>query len=883
MTSTEVRHSFLEFFAKRGHQVVPSSPLVLPSDPTLLFANAGMNQFKEVFRGHEVRPYKRATSSQKCLRVSGKHNDLEEVGRTPRHHTFFEMLGNFSFGDYFKREAIVWGWELITEVFKIPKERLWVTVFAGDADFSGDEEAAAFWEREAGVAPGRILRFGRKDNFWQMGDTGPAGPCTEIHVDMKPDGPAEATPATDPERYLEIWNLVFMQYDLQPGGGVKPLPAPCVDTGAGLERLTAVLGGFSSNYETDLFMPILLRLADEAGVRYGAGPEKDVSLRVIADHLRAITLLVSEGIIPGPEKRGAVLRRILRRALRHGRLLGMPAPFLFRHLFSVVELLGDAFPELPAALPLAERIVRREEERFDRTLADGFERLEERIADLLGRGETVFPGDEAFVLESERGLPLDLVRDALEERRMTLDERSYEAARRGHVEASRVVKEDVVPGRSFEVLLPFQGQGSVFLGRETLRIEAARVLAVLAEGQPVSRLAVGDRGEVILDQTPFYAEAGGQAGDEGFLLLPEGRARVIGTTAPVPGIVLHAVKVEHGHLGVGEIVVAEVDGARRAAIRRHHTATHLAHAALRQVLGTHVRQAGSLVAPDRLRFDFAHYEAVEPEALREIESLVNEAIVADYPVETEVLALEQALATGAMAFFGDRYGEKVRVVRAGDFSAELCGGTHVNRTGEIGTFLFSSERGVAAGVRRVEALAGPAAVNHARRSLDLLAEAAGRLGVAPEALAEGLDRRLDSIRQLQKENDQLRMKLAQGSANGGAELEMVEGIGLLARRTEGLAKNQRRDLADSLRQQNPGAVIVLGAEDEGKAALLVAVGEQVQSRVDARALIKKLGPLVGGGGGGRADLAEAGGKNPAGLAEALAEAPKALREILASS
>lgn len=879
MLSSDVRRTFLDFFAGKGHQIVPSSPLVLPADPTLLFANAGMNQFKEVFRGHEKRPYTRATSAQKCLRVSGKHNDLEEVGRTPRHHTFFEMLGNFSFGDYFKRDAIVWAWELITEVYKIPADRLWVTVFAGDDGFAGDEEAARLWESEAGVPGSRVVALGRKDNFWQMGDTGPAGPCSEIHVDLDPHGPAGENPGNTSGRFLEIWNLVFMQYDLQPDGGAKPLPAPCVDTGAGLERLTSVLSGVRSNYETDLFLPIIADVAAEGTVPYGADPAKDVSMRVIADHLRAITMLVSEGIIPGPEKRGAVLRRIMRRALRHGRLLGLPQGFLHRRLPGVVNLLGQAYPELVDALPVAQRVVRREEERFDRTLADGFARLEERIDDLLARGEKTFPGEEAFVLESERGLPLDLVKDALEERGLALDAAGYDEGRRKHVAASRVLKETKAAPRH-ESLLAYQGHGSRFVGRETLRVEAARILAIVGGGAPVDRLEAGADGELVLDETPFYAESGGQEGDRGLLLGPAGRARVEGTFSPFPGVVLHKVVVEQGTIAAGQVVVAQVDAKRRDAARRHHTATHLLHAALRRNLGTHVRQAGSLVAPERLRFDFAHYEPVEPEQLREIEDQVNEAIVADFEVETRELPIEEALAEGALAFFGDRYGDRVRVVRIGDVSMELCGGTHVSRTGEIGSCLIAGERGVAAGVRRLEAVCGLPAASRARTALDALDDAAARLGVAPDGVGAGLEKKLEQLKQLQKEVDQLKVKLAAGQASGDAAPVDVDGVAVLARRADGIAKNQRRDLADQLRRKNPCSVVVLGASEEGKASLLVAVGEEARKKIDARALIKKLGPMVGGGGGGRPDLAEAGGKNPDGLDGALAAAPEAVRALL---
>jgi alanyl-tRNA synthetase len=879
MQSRDVRRAFLEFFRERDHQIVPSSPLILPQDPTLLFANAGMNQFKEVFRGQESRPYRRAVSSQKCLRVSGKHNDLEEVGRTPRHHTFFEMLGNFSFGDYFKQDAIGWAWELVTEVYKIPAQRLYVTVFKGDEQIPADEDAARIWRESTGIAPDRIVRLGRKDNFWQMGDTGPAGPCTEIHVDMRP-AETPSDPEQDPGRYLEIWNLVFMQYDLQVGGGLELLPAPCVDTGAGLERLTAVLGGYASNYDTDLFQPIIQSIAASAQRTYGSDTTADVSLRVISDHLRAITMLTAEGVIPGPEKRGAVLRRIMRRALRHGRMLGLPTPFLYQQVPLVIEILGETFPDLSQAAGLIQKITRREEERFDRTLAAGFARLDERIGELLASGAGSFPGQEAFQLESEQGMPLDLIRDALDERGLAFESGSYESARRKHVETSRVVKPGVSSAADSKLWSTLTDSPCEFVGRNRLRVEAARVTSLLRDGRPVRRLAAGERGIGILDQTPFYAESGGQQGDRGRWLGPDLLCRITDTVQPGPGVIAHTIEVEIGAIEVGALIVAEVDAERRRGAARHHTATHLVHAALRRQLGPHVKQAGSLVAPDRLRFDFAHYEAIPAPVMGEIEAEVNQIVLSDLEVETTELPLEQALASGAMAFFGDRYGERVRVVRIGEYSLELCGGTHVARTGELGTCLTLGEKGVAAGVRRLEAIVGAAAQERIRRDLELLAALAGKLGSqSGEAVGE-LDRRLDQLRKLQRENEELRMKLAQRELSGAAQTIEVEGIQVIARRADGLARHQRRDLADSLRQQHPGAVVILGAEDEGKAALVVAVGAHVGNRIDARELVQRVGPLVGGGGGGRPDLVEAGGKNPNGLEAALAHAPQAVREIL---
>ncbi len=879
MRSEDVRKTFLDYFAAKGHQVVPSSPLILPSDPTLLFANAGMNQFKEVFRGLETRPYVRASSSQKCLRVSGKHNDLEEVGRTPRHHTFFEMLGNFSFGDYFKREAILYAWELCVEHYGLDSQRLTATVFAGDGEIGPDEEAARIWQEEIGLPAERIAALGRKDNFWQMGETGPAGPCSELHFDRDPGGPADETPGTNPDRFMEIWNLVFMQYDLQQDGSVGSLPAPCVDTGMGLERLCSVLDGVESNYDTDLFQPIIQPLAHEAGLVYGVDPEKDVSLRVMADHLRAITMLVSEGVIPGPEKRGAVLRRILRRALRHGRLLSLPVPFLHAQVGHVVDILGDTFPELRSALPVVEKVVRREEERFDRTLADGFERLEELIAAALSSGGE-FPGEEAFVLESERGLPLDLVRDALEERDIRFDEKGYEKAREKHVAASRVIKQSAGPRVDLELLEPWREGSSRFLGYETLRCDASRVLGLLKGGKPVERLSEGDEGEVVLDQTPFYAESGGQTGDRGVLFGAVLRAKVLGATTPIRGVTLHQVLMEQGGLEAGQILVAEVDGEHRAGIQRHHSVTHLLHAALRRVLGTHVKQAGSLVTQTRLRFDFSHFEGVSPAELREIEEIVNAGVIGDVPVVTEEMPLEEALDGGAIAFFGDRYGAQVRVVKVGDLSTELCGGTHVKRSGEIGSFRIVAEKGIAAGVRRIEAVAGPLAEELARKDRELLADLASLLGSSRAELLGTTEKKIEQLKALLKENEDLRLKLARGASTETSELVDVAGVQVLTRRAEGVSRSQRRDLADSLRQKNPRAVVVLAAADGAKAALLITVGEQIQDKVDARELIRKIAPLVGGGGGGRADLAEAGGKNPAGIDDALAAAPAEVAELL---
>jgi alanyl-tRNA synthetase len=890
MTSAEIRDTFLRFFADRDHRVVRSSPLVLPNDPTLLFANAGMNQFKDVFTGREPTDFRRAASVQKCLRVSGKHNDLETVGRTPRHHTFFEMLGNFSFGDYFKDLAIVYAWELVTQSFGIPPDSLWVTVFGGTESLPADDEALRVWREKIGVEPRRILGLDESENFWRMGDTGPCGPSSEIHVDLGADLTSvegESTPANDPRRFLEIWNLVFMQFDQQEDGGLTPLPAPSIDTGMGLERIASVLQGTRSNYDIDLFEPILRAAADRAGVEYGADPEQDFSLRVIADHARAFCALVGDGVVPSNDRRGFVLRRLLRRAIRHGRKLGINEPFLQEVTPAVIESLGTNYPEIVAARQAILDIGGSEERRFAETLATGLAILERSLAKLPDREEAdpVLPGKELFQLHDTFGFPLDLARDIAEERGVILDEAGFEAEMTRQRERARASWKQGRREEAAPALAEFADRHpTTFEGYSLTELDEIPVLALLRDGQPIDRLKAGELGEVVLEATPFYAEAGGQVGDTGELHAPSGAARVLDVQRPVGQLIVHRVEVDRGELSSGDRVRAEVDGTRRSAIRRNHTATHLLHAALREVIGPHVKQAGSLVAPDRLRFDFSHFASVSPQAQDEIEALVNDEILNNSPVATSEMELEEALKQGAMALFGEKYGGRVRVVRIGDFSLELCGGTHVERTGEIGLVKLTQEHGIASGTRRVEAISGDGALDRFREEHGIVRTLEEQLSVPRDQLVEEIGRRLDQGRELQRALD--RQKLDDVRSRLLAEVDSaprVGGVGVVAERADGLEPQEMRELADNLRRKLGSGVVVLGRAEADKASLLVAVTKDLTGRVPAGELVRELGKIIGGGGGGRPDLAEAGGKQPARLDEALGAAVDSVAKRLETS
>jgi len=867
----EIRRAFLEYFERHGHRIVKSSPLVLPQDPTLLFVNAGMNQFKDVFLGLEEREYTRAASAQKCVRAGGKHNDLEQVGKTARHHTFFEMLGNFSFGDYFKEEAIWFAWDLLVNQWQLPRERLWFTVY------EEDDEAAALW-RKMGAAPERILRFGAEENFWAMGDTGPCGPCSEVHYFIG-DDPAfnRAEYVNGPgDHIIEIWNLVFMQFNRDESGRLTPLPKPSVDTGMGLERMAAVLQGVRSNYETDLIRPLLERIAELAGRPYASESDEGMSMRVIADHARATAFLVADGVFPGNEQRAYVLRKIMRRALWHGRKLDLPAPFFHRVTDAVVELMAPAYPEVLDARATIERVVRREEQLFMSTLSAGLRKFDEILERTPDRR---IAGEDAFVLYDTYGLREDLIEYIAAQRGYAVDWDGFRAAlqeqrQRALAAWKRSVQEKLA---GMDAIATTRELETRFLGYEQTECDA-RVIALFLNGRPVDRAGAGHTVDVVLDQTPFYAESGGQVGDTGVLESEGARALVLDTvsktfvsdgTATVVKYA-HVARIEAGELRVGERVRARIDVERRERIRPHHTATHLLHAALREVLGPHVKQAGSLVAPDRLRFDFTHFAPLTPEEIKAIEDLVNEQILRNVEVTKVEMELERALHAGALAFFGEKYGARVRVVEVPGFSKELCGGTHVARTGDIGLFKIVKEESIGAGVRRIEAVCGRAALERFQEDEARLAELAERLRTTPAELPAQVERLQAELKRLEREVEALRLRLAaQAAADAVGEVREVNGVKVLAKRVEGLDPSGLRELADRLLHRLVSGVVVLGQEREGKAMLVVRVSRDLVPALDANAIVRELAPIIGGRGGGRPDLAEAGGRHPERLSEAL--------------
>ena len=878
MTGNEIRQSFLKYFESRGHRLVRSSALVPEGDPTLLFTNAGMNQFKNTFLGKERRDYTRAASCQKCMRAGGKHNDLENVGRTARHHTFFEMLGNFSFGDYFKAEAIEFAWELVTKIYGLDPARLYPTIF------EADDEADGLWRRITGLPAERILRFGEKDNFWAMGDTGPCGPCSEILYDLgaSPAGHADCGPTCDCGRYLEIWNLVFMQYERDAAGTLHPLPAPSIDTGMGLERLTSVLQGKLSNYDTDLFMPLIQETEGIAGVRYGGDPRGDLSLRIIADHSRAGAFLVADGVLPSNEGRGYVLRKILRRALRHGRMLGLHEPFLHRLADTVIDRMGDVYDELVSRRDYIARVVQAEEEKFSSTLDFGLKKLDEAVAGRAG-ADVIIGGADIFRLYDTYGFPTDLLAEIAEERGWRLDMDGFAAELARQKERARAswkgeAQKSVPPAiRDLAEASP-----AAFLGYEKTQVDDACVVALLRDGERIETLAEGQEGDVQLDRTPFYAESGGQVADQGFIRTATGTARVLDVQTPVGGVILHRVRMLQGTLRAGETVAAVVDADRRFATACNHTATHLLHAALRDVLGEHVKQAGSLVAPDRLRFDFSHYTAVSPSELAAIEAEANEQIWRDRPVRTSVMAIDEAVASGAMALFGEKYQETVRVIAVEGFSRELCGGTHLERTGQMGVVKILAESSIASGVRRIEAVAGPHAYRRFAESEQLLGRLHRALKVEPEQLPAHVEELQEAIHRHQKELERLRMRLASGVVGTiAAQAETVAGVAVAAGVVTDVDRNALRALTDQLLRRFERAVVALGAEIDGKAALVVMVSESEAKRLPARQLAQELAAIVEGSGGGRPAMAEAGGKNPVRLAEAAAALPRLVESLAA--
>ena len=895
MTGSDIRRKFLDFFVQKGHKEVHSSSLVPQNDPTLLFTNAGMNQFKDVFLGLENRGYLRATTSQKCVRAGGKHNDLENVGFTNRHHTFFEMLGNFSFGDYFKKDAVSYTWELITspQWFGIAKEKLYVTIFKGENGVPRDAEAHDLWVAQ-GVPKERVFEMGAKDNFWQMGDTGPCGPCSEIHYDMGPAasdaGHTDCKFGCECGRYVEIWNLVFMQFDRDAGGKLNPLPKPSIDTGMGLERVAAVLQGVISNYDTDLFTPLIARAAELTGVSLAKEKQKEgkaasaASLRVIADHARAATFLISDGVIPANEGRSYVLRKIIRRAITHGRLLGQTKTFLHQMVFAVRDLMQDAYPELKETADRVSKAVLAEETRFANTLDLGLKKLEEAIQAIssANEGDRQLSGEDAFKLYDTFGMPLDFMQDAARDQGIAFDQVGFDRAMdeqktRARASWKGAAKQTANPAYQSLPKSEFEGYGQT-------ASNGCEVLALLKGGQGTQELKAGDEGEVILDHTSFYAESGGQVGDRGVFYSGDHNtvvAEVVGCYSPVQGVRAHKVVAKQA-IHVGDRVDAVVNTEIRNSTMRHHTATHLLQAGLREVLGKHVKQAGSLVHPGHLRFDFSHFAAVEDSELQDIEDLINREVLRNEKVDVLVdVPIDQAINEyKAMALFGEKYGDKVRVVKIGDFSTELCGGTHTGATGEIGLIKILSEGSVSSGVRRIEAVAGERSLEHFRKDHELGGVVASFSSRTPgttqspaEALRAELERKDAEIKRLTRELDQVRMKSASSSvASVEDKIREIKGVKVLAHRVDNLERAQLRTLVDQLRDKIGSGVVVLGSASDGAVSLIVAVTKDLTGRVQAGKVIAPLAQKVGGKGGGRPDMAEAGGKDAAALDATLAEA-----------
>ena len=851
-TTNELRDAFLGFFRERGHEVVPSSPLVPADDPTLLFTNAGMVQFKDVFLGREKRAYQRAVTSQRCVRAGGKHNDLENVGYTARHHTFFEMLGNFSFGDYFKERAIELAWEFLTKTLGLPPERLWVTVF------EEDDEAADLWLNKMRIDPARFSRMGTKDNFWAMGDTGPCGPCSEIFYDHGPEiaGGPPGSPGEEGDRYVEIWNLVFMQFDRSESGELTPLPKPSVDTGMGLERIAAVMQGVHSNYDIDLFRNLIAATARILRIENDGSS----SLNVIADHIRASAFLIVDGVLPGNEGRGYVLRRIIRRAIRHGKKLGVNASFFYKLVGPLCEEMGEAYPELVKARAHVEKVLAREEERFAETLDQGMEILEAAIANLEG---TRLPGDVVFKLYDTYGFPVDLTADVARERGLTIDEDEFE---RQMAEQRRRARAASTFGAGGGGQLETEAQ-SAFSGYELVE-EDSVVAALFRDDKPVEELAAGESGVVVLESTPFYAESGGQVGDTGALEADSGSFAVTDTRKSGKAI-LHVGEIRVGKLALGDKVTARIDAERRGRIVLNHSATHLLHAALRRLLGEHVKQKGSLVAPDRLRFDFSHYEPVTPAQLQEIEDLVNEQIRRNTSAETSVMTYDDAVGSGALALFGEKYEDRVRVLRLGDFSVELCGGTHVRSAGEIGVFKITSESGIASGVRRIEAVTGKGALEWIDANLQVLDTAAAALKGQRAEVAAKVEQLLKRNRELEKELAAARQQLVSGKSAVSENVTEVNGIKVLAARMDGADARTLRDAIDRLKDQLKSAVVVLASVDGGKVRLAAGVTRDNVDRIRAGDVLQPVAEQVGGKGGGRPDFAQAGGTRPEALDAAL--------------
>ncbi len=874
-SSHQIREAFLKYFEHNDHKIVSSSSLIPFKDPTLLFTNAGMNQFRDIFLGNEIRSYKRAASSQKCMRVSGKHNDFKDVGHSYRHHTFFEMLGNFSFGDYFKKEAIHFAWELLTKHFSLDPRRLWVTVFRDD-DIAYD-----IWHTQEGIPESRIFRLDEEDNFWTMGDTGPCGPCSELHYDlgMSPlpnHGSCDLTCACG--RWIEVWNLVFMQYNRDSSCSLNPLPSPSIDTGMGLERITSILQNRMSNYDTDLFKPLLEQIAGITGTDYGSDPNCDISMRIVADHARAAVFVVGDGQYPGNDKRGYVLRKLLRRAIVHGKILGIEEPFIFRLAGTVMESMVKSYPELLQTRETTARVIKQEEESFAGTLGEALKDFHERIKKLKAAGSRILPGEEAFHLYDTRGLPLEIIEDLAREKELAVDETGFNRAIEAQRERSR---QDYTSKKTSEEVSQTLLEGKTrFIGYGIDHAPTAPILAILIDGKPVESIAAGQSGELVLAATPFYAESGGQIGDVGYLTGDDSRGRVKDTIYRGEAIT-HLVQMEIGIFRVGDEIEAQVDLDRRSLTMKNHTATHLLQAALQNVLGPHIKQAGSLVSPERLRFDFAHFAPLTSAEINKIEDLVNEQIWRNARVETTVMNLDDAVKSGAVALFGEKYQEQVRVVDIPGFSRELCGGTHVSDTGTIGMFKIVSEGGISAGIRRLEAITGPAVLARLRSDERILDMIQREYKVLPEEIPALIEKLQGNVRDLQRQIGDIKVQAARSNIDKMlAKTRKIRGIKVLADALPETDRASLRNIADELKQKLVSGIVILGTSQDGKVALVVMVTHDICKQIPAGEIIKKIAHIVGGGGGGKPELAEAGGKDPSRLADAIEQSYSVVEDLL---
>ncbi|OGW06690.1 MAG: alanine--tRNA ligase [Nitrospinae bacterium RIFCSPLOWO2_01_FULL_39_10] len=888
MTGNEIRKKFLDYFKERGHTIVKSSSLIPSADPTLLFTNAGMVQFKDVFLGKEKRDYKRAVSSQKCVRAGGKHNDLEVVGRTARHHTFFEMLGNFSFGDYFKEGAIEYGWEFMTEVVKLPKEKLWITVY------KDDDEAFKIWNEKIGIPANKIVRLGEKDNFWSMGDTGPCGPCSEIHIDQGEGigcGRPECNVECDCDRFMEVWNLVFMQYNRDAKGVLTPLPNPSIDTGMGLERLSAVAQKVKSNYDSDLLRPIITYTEGLFEKEYGKDSNMDISFRVIADHSRSMTFLIGDGVMPSNEGRGYVLRRIIRRASRHGRMLGKSEPFLFKTSDVVIDLMKDTYPELLDRREYISKVISTEEERFSNTLDFGMKMLNDMVESLKAKRERLIAGEDAFKLYDTYGFPLDLTEDIARDSGLAVDSAGFNKAMEVQKERARASwkgsGEEGIKSIYRDIAHKIKGtqslskpQRDMFIGYDTLESEGT-VLSLIKGNDMVKSASEGEQVEIVFDKTPFYGESGGQVGDTGKIWNDDVHIDVTDTKKPLQNLIIHNCIVKKGNIKVGDVITISVSNEKRRATALNHSATHLLHTALRDVLGDHVKQAGSLVAPDRLRFDYTHFSAPNIKELHRVEEIVNQKIRENYPVETSVTGLEEAIKKGATALFGEKYGEEVRIVKMGDYSMELCGGTHVRATGDIGLFKIVHEGSVASGIRRIEALTGEGAYKYVRQEEDNLLEIREVLKSPPQEemtkLKKIMDRNKELERELQKQKEKITKDM---SGDTVSEIKDIKGINVISKNLGNFDIKDLRTFVDSTKVRIKSGVVVVGAVTDGKVSLVAGVTKDLISKLNAGEIIKQTAVIVDGSGGGRADMAQAGGKNPAKLSEALEKVYEIVEKML---